>query len=256
MGSFDGKKVLILGVANEKSIAYAVTKNLVEKGATVALTCPNELIEGRVRDIARSLGIEDVFPCDVQFDSQIDGLFGELKERWGYLDGLVHSVAFADRADLEGRFCDTSRSGFHMALDVSTYSLIALAGRAEQLMRRKGGSIVTFTYLGSQRVVSNYKIMGVAKAALEATVRYLAAELGESGIRVNAVSAGPVRTLAASGIPRFKELYARFEETAPLRRNVALEDIAGSTEYFLSSLSSGVTGEVQYVDCGFNILAL
>lgn len=256
MGSFDGKKVLILGVANEKSIACAITKNLLEKGATVALTYANEVIEKRVRDIARTLGIQDIFPCDVQFDSQIDGLFEQLKESWGYLDGLVHSVAFADRADLEGRFCETSRSGFHTALDVSTYSLIALAGRAEQLMRKKGGSIVTFTYLGSQRVIPNYKVMGVAKAALETAVRYLAAELGESGIRVNAVSAGPIKTLAASGIPRFKDLYAQFEEKAPLRRNVTLEDVAGSAEYFLSSLSSGVTREVQYVDCGFNILAL
>ena len=253
MGSFDGKKILILGVANEKSIAHAVTQHLHGEGAQIALTYANDAIEKRVRPIAESLGITEVLPCDVQSDGEIDKLFAHLSDTWGSLDGMVHSVAFAERDDLQGRFCDTSRSGFKTALDVSAYSLIALAGRAEKLMREHGGSIVTFSYLGAMRVIPNYKVMGVAKAALEASVRYLAAELGESAIRVNAISAGPVKTLAASGIPQFKDLFAQFEEKAPLRRNITLEDVAGSTAYLLGPWSRGVTGEVHYVDCGYNI---
>ena len=256
MGSFDGKKILILGVANEKSIAHAVAAHLVSEGASVVLTYANEAIEKRVRPLAENMGVDLVFPCDVQSDSQMDALFDRLSEVWGTLDGMVHSVAFAEREDLQGRFCDTSRMGFRTALDVSVYSLIALAGRAERLMRGDGGSIVTFTYLGAQRVVQNYKVMGVAKAALEASVRYLAAELGEYGIRVNAISAGPVRTLAASGIPQFRDLFAQFEDKAPLRRNVTLEDVAGSAAYFLSPMSAGVTGESHFVDCGFNIMGI
>lgn len=256
MGSFDKKKILILGVANERSIAYAVTHYLRERGAEIALTYANDALERRVRPIAQHFGIDLVFPCDVQSDTEIKTLFKEIKSCWGSLDGLVHSVAYAERDDLQGRFCETSRSGFKTALDISVYSLIALSGYAENLMRTNGGSIVTFTYLGSQRYVPNYKVMGIAKAALEATVRYLAVELGEHSIRVNAISAGPVRTLAASGIPQFKDLYSQFEEKSPLRRNVTIEDIASSAAYLLSPMSAAVTGEVHYVDCGFNIIGV
>ncbi|NMC62259.1 MAG: enoyl-ACP reductase [SAR324 cluster bacterium] len=256
MGSFDHKKILILGVANEKSIAHAVLELLHNEGAKIALTYPNDVIEKRLRPIAKNFGIERIFPCDVQSDSDISTLFKELESCFGNLDGLVHSVAFAEREDLQGRFVNTSRSGFRTALDVSVFSLIALAGQAERLMEEKGGSIVTFTYLGSQRVVQNYRVMGVAKAALEASVRYLASELGEKGIRVNAVSAGPIKTLAASGIPQFKDLYSQFEERAPLRRNVSLADVANSAAYFLGPMSAGVTGEIHYVDCGFNIIGI
>lgn len=256
MRSFEGKKILVLGVANERSIAYGVARHLKAEGAEVALTYAGDAMEKRVRPLASDLGVSLVLPCDVQSDSQLDNLFAHLKGHWGTLDGLVHSIAFADREDLMGRFCETSRSGFRTAMEVSVFSLIALAGRAQGLMRDRGGSILTFTYLGSQRVVDNYKIMGVAKAGLEASVRYLAAELGENRIRVNGISAGPLKTLAASGIPQFRDLYSQFEEKAPLRRNVKLEDVASSAAYFLSDASSAVTGEIQFVDCGFNILGV
>ncbi len=252
---FHGKKFLVVGVANEKSIAWAVSQSLHAAGAALAFTYVNEAIERRVRPLAESLGCKDVFPCDVQSDEQIDRLFEELKTRWGSFDGIVHSVAFANGDDLKARFANTSRAGFHLALDVSAYSLIALAARAQGMLN-PGASILTMTYLGSERVVTNYNIMGVAKAALEASVRYLAADLGDRQIRVNAISAGPIKTLAAAGIPQFRELLAAFAERAPLKRNVTQEDVAGTSLYYLSSLSNGVTGEVTFVDCGFNIMGL
>ena len=256
MGAFNGKKILILGVANERSIAHSIAKTLHEEGAEVALTYANDALKGRVQSVATELGIDLVLPCDVQNDDEIHAVFDELGNRWGCLDGLVHSVAFADRGDLQGRFVDTSRRGFGLALEVSAYSLIALVRRAEKLMAVNGGSVVAMTYLGSERVIGNYRVMGVAKAALECAVKYLAAELGESDIRVNALSAGPVKTLASSGISQFKKLFGQFENRAPLKRNVALEDIAKAAMYLLGDLSSGVTGEVHHVDCGFNIMAI
>jgi enoyl-[acyl-carrier protein] reductase I len=197
-----------------------------------------------------------VFPCDVQNEDQIDALFDELKARWGTIDAVVHSLAYAEKEDLSNRFVNTTRQGFQTALDISAYSLISVAKRALPLMADKGGSILTLTYLGAERVVKNYNVMGVAKAALEASVRYLAADLGQNNIRVNAISAGPIKTLAASGIPQFRDMLAAFAETAPLKRNVTTEDVGNTGLYLLGPLSSGVTGEVLYVDCGFNIMGM
>lgn len=247
-----GKKYLVLGVANKRSIAWSITQALHDAGAEIALTYLNEALEKRVRPLAESINCETVLPCDVQSDEDIDNLFAALKDKWGTIDGVIHAVAFADRADLAARFSETSRDGFKLALDVSAYSLIALANRAKELMKETGGSILTLTYLGSMRAIPNYNVMGVAKAALESSVRYLAADLGADNIRVNALSAGPIKTLAASGIPNFKELLNKFAESAPLKRNTSLEDVANSALYYLSNLSSGVTGEVTYVDCGFS----
>lgn len=253
---FQGKKILVLGVANDKSIAWGITEALHAKGADIALTYMNEAIEKRVRPLADSVGCETVLPCDVQSDESLDKLFADLGARWGSIDGIVHSVAFADKDDLQNRFSKCSRAGFGLAMDVSAYSLVAVAGRAEPLMK-SGGSILTMSYLGAERVVPNYNVMGVAKAALEASVRYLAADMGvASGVRVNAISAGPIRTLAASGIPHFRELVQAFAVRAPLRRNVTQEDIAQAALFYLSDMSSGITGEVTYVDCGFNVTGM
>lgn len=252
----EGKRVLILGIANQKSIAWAIAQELQRAGAELAITYLNESIERRVRPLAEELGCQHVFPCDVQSDEELDRLFSEIESVWGGIDGIVHSVAYADRDDLNGRFCHTSRNGFQLALDVSAYSLIALAGRAEPLMRDRESSILTLSYLGSQRVVRNYNIMGVAKAALEASVRYLAADLGPSGIRVNAISAGPIKTLAASGIPQFKELLSLFTERSPLGRLVTTEDVAKVAKFYMSPDSGAVTGEISYADCGYNIMGV
>ncbi len=256
MGLFDGKRILVLGVANERSIAWGISEALKREGAELGFTYVNAAIEKRLRPLAEGLGAKVVLPCDVQSDQEIDNLFSELETRWSSVDGVVHSIAFANGDDLKGRFSQTSRAGFQLALDVSAYSLIAVAQRAEKLMKDKGGSIITLSYLGAERVVKNYNVMGVAKAALESSVRYLAADFGGSNIRVNAISAGPIKTLAAAGIPQFRELLASFAERAPLKRNVTQEDVAGTALYYLSNLSSGVTGETTYVDCGFNVMGL
>ena len=250
-----GKKYVILGVANERSIAWGITQALVQNGAEVALTYLNEALEKRVRPLAESIGCEHVLPCDVQKDEDIDALYAELEKRWGTIDGIVHSVAFANGDDLKARFSDTSRDGFKLALDVSAYSLIAVAGKGRRLMPN-GGSILTMTYLGAERVVPNYNVMGVAKAALEASVRYLASDLGQQNIRVNAISAGPIKTLASAGIPHFKDMLNAFAEKAPLKRNVSTEDVANCALFYLSHLGNGITGEVSYVDCGFNIMGM
>lgn len=254
--SLQGKKYLILGVANKKSIAWGITEALHQAGAELAFTYVNEAIEKRLRPLAEEISPDaPVLPCDVSSDESIDNLFSEIESRWGKLDGVIHSVAFAEKEDLSKPFSETSRDGFRLALDVSAYSLIAVAGRAKKLLS-DGGSIITLTYLGSVRAVENYNVMGVAKAALESSVRYLAADLGGQQIRVNAISAGPIKTLAASGIPKFKELLNNFAEKAPLRRNVTPEDVAGTALYLLSDLSSGVTGEVVYVDGGFSVVGV
>ena len=210
----------------------------------------NEAIEKRLRPLAEGIGSEVILPCDVGSDEELDNLFVELESRWGTLDGVVHSVAFAEGEDLKNPFSQTSRKGFHTALDVSAYSLVGVAGRAKKLMQDNGGAIITLSYLGAQRVVQNYNVMGVAKAALECSVRYLAAELGEHNIRVNAISAGPIKTLAASGIPKFRDMLQAFAEHAPLKRTITQEDVAGTALYYLSNLSSGVTGETTFVDGG------
>ena len=254
MGLLSGKRGIILGVANEMSIGWGAARMLHEHGASLAFTYLNEALEKRVRPLAESLDSELILPCDVADDGQIEATFAEIEKHWGKLDFMVHSVAFANRDDLRRPFSQTSRDGFSLAMDISAYSLVALTKAAAPLMK-DGGSIVTMTYLGSQRVVPDYNVMGVAKAALEASMRYLAAELGHQKVRVNAVSAGPIRTLAASGIPNFKDKLRLMENAAPLHRTVTQEEVGKSSVYLLSDLSSGVTGEVHYVDCGFSVVA-
>lgn len=264
--SLAGKHVVILGVANERSLAWGIAQKLAALGAKLTFTYVNDAIERRVRPLADEIPGSLVVHCDVGSDESIDSAFAEISRHVGSGDGsdkvgglaaVVHAVAYAEQIDLKNPFVDTSRSGFHTALDVSAYSLIAVAKRATPLFQQNGsGSIVTLSYLGADRVVANYNVMGVAKAALESAVRYLAADLGPIGIRVNAISAGPVKTLAASGIPHFKELLSSFAERAPLKRNTTQEDVAGTAAYLLSDLSSGVTGETVFVDSGFNILGI
>ena len=255
MGLLDGKTALIFGVANDHSIAWGIAQALHAEGAEVGFSSVESLIEKRVRPLATSIGSTFVEPCDVGSDEQIARVFARWGETHDSLDILVHALAFAKREDLEGEFVDTSRDGFALALDVSAYSLVALAREARPLLRR-GSSIITLTYYGAEKVVANYNVMGVAKAALEASVRYLAADLGPDGVRVNAISAGPVRTLAAAGIAGFKGMYRGFAEVAPLRANITPEDVGRSALYLASDLSAAVTGEVLYVDGGFNIVGV
>jgi enoyl-[acyl-carrier protein] reductase I len=255
MGLLDGRRALIFGVANDHSIAWGIAQALHEQGATLGFSSVESLIEKRVRPLAARLGSDFVEPCDVQDDAQIERVFQRWSEQYGRLDILVHALAFARREELEGQFVNTSRDGFALALDVSAYSLVALTRAARPLMT-EGGSILTLTYYGAEKVVANYNVMGVAKAALEAIVRYLAADLGPSGIRVNAISAGPVRTLAASGVKDFKTLHRQFRDIAPMRSTITIEDVGGAALYLTSDLSRAVTGEVLYVDGGFNVLGV
>ena len=255
MGLLDGKNALIFGVANDHSIAWGIARALHDEGATVGFSSVESLIEKRVRPLAASIGSTFVEPCDVQDDAEIRAVFEKWAKVHESVDVLVHALAFAKREDLDGSFVDTSREGFALALDVSAYSLVALAREARALLR-PGSSILTLTYYGAEKVVANYNVMGVAKAALEASVRYLAADLGPSGVRVNAISAGPVRTLAAAGISGFKRMYGSFADVAPLRANITPEDVGRSAVYLASDLSSAVTGEVLYVDGGFNVVGV
>jgi enoyl-[acyl-carrier protein] reductase I len=255
MGLLDGKKALIFGVANDHSIAWGIARAFHEQGATLGFSSVESLIERRVRPLADSIGSTFVEPCDVQDDAQIATVFDRWKAQHGDLDILVHALAFARREDLEGAFVDTSRDGFALALDVSAYSLVALARAARPLLK-PGASVLTLTYYGSEKVVANYNVMGVAKAALEASVRYLASDLGPDGIRVNAISAGPIRTLAASGIGGFKKMYGAFADVAPLRENITPEDVGGTAVWLASDLARAVTGEVVYVDGGFNVVGV
>jgi enoyl-[acyl-carrier protein] reductase I len=255
VGLLDGKKALIFGVANDHSIAWGIARALHEQGATLGFSSVESLIEKRVRPLATSLGATFVEPCDVQSDDQIRAVFEKWRAANGELDILVHALAFARREDLEGGFVGTSREGFALALDVSAYSLVALVREARPLLH-PGSSVLTLTYYGAEKVVGNYNVMGVAKAALEASVRYLAADLGPDGVRVNAISAGPIRTLAAAGIAGFKKMYGSFAEVAPLRSNITIDDVGKTAVYLASDLSSAVTGEVVYVDGGFNILGV
>jgi enoyl-[acyl-carrier protein] reductase I len=255
MGLLEGRRALVFGVANDHSIAWGIAKALHEQGAIVGFSSVESLIERRVRPLADSIGATFVEPCDVQSDEQIRAVMSKWQAAYGELDILVHALAFAKREDLDGGFVDTSRDGFALALDVSAYSLVALTREARPMLR-PGSSILTLSYYGAEKVVANYNVMGVAKAALEAEVRYLAADLGPGGIRVNAISAGPIRTLAAAGIAGFKKLHGSFAEVAPLRRNVTIEDVGRSAVYLASDLSNGVTGEVLYVDAGFNVLGV
>ncbi|MBI3995419.1 MAG: enoyl-ACP reductase [Nitrospirae bacterium] len=256
MGLLDGRKGIIFGVANEKSIAWAIAQKLHKEGAELAFTFAGEALEKRVRPLADSLGAKLILQCDVTKDDQIEAVFRQVQSSFGHLDILVHGIAFANKEDLKTDFLNTSRDGFRLAQDVSAYSLTALARHAAPLMQGRAGSILTLTYYGSEKVIPRYNVMGVAKASLEASVRYLAADLGPKGIRVNAISAGPIRTLASAGISGFLEMLHHVEAKAPLRRNVTAEEVAGTALYLASDLSSGVTGEVIYVDAGYNIMGM
>ncbi|MFQ5441494.1 MAG: enoyl-ACP reductase [Thermodesulfobacteriota bacterium] len=256
MGLLDGKKGVIFGVANDKSIAWAIAKRLKEEGMELAFTYAGEILESRVRPLAESVGSKLVIPCDVTKDEEIESVFETLKGQWGGLDALVHSVAFAKKEELKGEYLNTSREGFKLALDVSAYSLVALARFAAPLLEQKGGSIITMSYYGSEKVIANYNVMGVAKAALEASVRYLAADLGPRGVRINTISAGPVKTLAAMGISGFRSILDLVEKNAPLKRNITHDDVAGAALFLLSDLSGGVTGETIHVDSGYSIMGM
>jgi enoyl-[acyl-carrier protein] reductase I len=255
MGLLDGRRALIFGVANDHSIAWGIARAFHEAGATVGFSSMESLIERRVRPLADSIGATFVEPCDIQSDGQIAAVMDKWHGAYGELDILVHAVAFAKREDLDGQFVDTSRDGFAMALDVSAYSLVAITKAARPYLHR-GSSVLTLSYYGAEKVVTHYNVMGVAKAALEASVRYLAADLGPEGIRVNAISAGPIRTLSAGGIAGFRKLYGPFNEIAPLRSHITIEDVGNTALYLGSDLSSAVTGEVVYVDGGFNVLGV
>jgi enoyl-[acyl-carrier protein] reductase I len=252
VGILQGRKGLILGVANEKSIAWGVARACHREGAELGFNYLGEALKKRVHPLAESIQSSFVEPLDVGDDAQFDDFFAKAEARWGRLDFIVHSIAFANRESLNGNFRDTSRADFHLALDISAYSFIACARRAARLMG-PGGSMVTMSFLGAVRAVPNYNVMGVAKAALEAATRYLAHDLGPEGIRVNAVSAGPIRTLAASGVGDFRKLMQKSARGAMLRRNVTQDEVGNAAAYLLSDWASGVTGEVHYVDAGFNI---
>ena len=255
MGILSGKKGLIVGVANDHSIAWGIAQALQAEGAELAFTYFPDALERRVRPLAESVGSNLILPCDVTNDEHISVVVDRLRDEWGALDILVHGAAFANRDELSGSFLKTTRAGFMLAMDASAYSLTALIRAADELLTPTS-SILTLTYHGSTQVVPNYNVMGVAKAALEASVRYLAADLGPRGIRVNAISAGPIRTLAASGITGFKTMHSQFKDIAPLRRNVTIGDVGKSALWLCSDLSSAVTGQVVYVDAGASIVAV
>ena len=252
VGILQGRKGMILGVANEKSIAWGVAKACHREGAELGFNYLGEALKKRVHPLAESIRSNFIEPLDVGDDAQLDDFFAKVEARWGRLDFIVHSIAFANRESLIGKFRDTSRADFHLALDISAYSFIACARRAARLMG-PGGAMLTMSFLGAVRAVPNYNVMGVAKAALEAATRYLANDLGPEGIRVNAVSAGPIRTLAASGVGDFRKLMEKNARGALLRRNVTQDEVGNAAAYLLSDWASGVTGEVHYVDAGFNI---
>jgi len=254
-GLLAGKTGIVYGVANKRSIAWAIAQAASAAGARLALTYQGERLEKNIRDLAATLPNPLVIPCDVTRDEDIDEVYKRIREEFGKLDFLVHSVARARDEDLSGRFVDTSRDGFHLAMDISAYSFVAAVRGAAPLMT-DGGSVVTMTYIGSERAMPKYNVMGVAKAALESSVRYLASELGPERIRVNAISAGPVNTLAARGVSGFMGMYAHFREVAPIRRNIEASDIGDAALFLLSELSRGITGEVIYVDGGYRIVGV
>ncbi|MDF1717870.1 MAG: enoyl-ACP reductase FabI [Antarcticimicrobium sp.] len=250
-----GKRGLIMGLANDKSIAWGIAKALAGAGAELAFSYQGDALKKRVDPLAGQLGSDIVLPCDVGDEASIDALFDNLKERWGQLDFLVHAIGFSDKNELRGRYVDTSRANFQLSMDISVYSFTAVVKRAEKLMK-DGGSCLTLTYYGAEKVMPHYNVMGVAKAALEASVRYLAEDLGKDGIRVNAISAGPIKTLAASGIGDFRYIMKWNEYNSPMRRNVTIDDVGGSALYLLSELGAGVTGEVLHVDAGYHAIGM
>lgn len=250
-----GRRGLVMGVANDRSIAWGIAAACAAQGAELAFTYQGEALHKRVEPLAASVGSSIVLPCDVTEDASIDAVFAALETAWGGLDFVVHAIAWSDKDQLKGRYLDTTRDNFVRSLDISCYSFTAVCQRAVKLMK-PGGSLLTLTYLGAERVTPHYNVMGVAKAALEASVRYLAADLGRDGIRVNAISAGPIKTLAASGIGDFRYILKWNQYNSPLKRNVTIEDVGGAGVYLLSELSSGVTGEVHHVDCGYHIVGM
>ncbi len=255
MGLLTGKTALIFGVANDHSIAWGIAQAFAREGATLGFSYAGEALAKRVKPLAESVGSTFVEPCDVGNDGEIAAVFEKVKAAFGQIDILVHAVAFANRDELTGPYYNTSREGFRLALDVSCYSFTALARAAAPLMK-PGGALITLTYYGAVKAVPSYNVMGVAKAALEASVRYLAVDLGPQNIRVNAISAGPIRTLAAAGVTGFKSMHSEFKNIAPLRRNVTIEDVGNAALYLCSDLAAGVTGEVHYVDSGFNVIGV
>ena len=254
-GLLDGKRGLIMGVANERSIAWGIAKACADEGAELAFTYQGEAFEKRVSPLAQSVGSDFLMACDVTDDQSMDRAFSQIAERWGRLDFLVHAIAYSDKEQLKGRYFDTTPDNFAMSLDISCYSFTALCQRAEPLMS-SGGSALTLTYYGAEKVVPHYNVMGVAKAALEASVRYLAADLGAGGIRVNAISAGPIRTLAASGIGDFRYILKWNEYNSPLKRNTSIDEVGNAALYLLSDLSGGTTGAVHHVDCGYHVVGM
>ena len=250
-----GKRGLIMGLANDKSIAWGIARALGDAGAELAFSYQGDALKKRVDPLAAQLGSDIVLPCDVSDAASIDSLFGSLKQRWDILDFVVHAIGFSDKNELRGRYVDTSRDNFMMTMDISVYSFTAVMQRAEKMMTN-GGSALTMTYYGAERIMPHYNVMGVAKAALESSVRYLAEDLGKDGIRVNAISAGPIKTLAASGIGDFRYIMKWNEYNSPLRRNVTIEDVGKSALYLLSDLGSGVTGETHHVDAGYHVVGM
>lgn len=250
-----GKRGLIMGVANNKSLAWGISQYAHAQGAELAFTFQGEALEKRVRPLAESLGSQFVLPCDVTDMASVDAVFAEIEKKWGMLDFVVHAIAYSDKNELKGKYVDTSLENFLLSMNVSCYSFTAVAKRAYPLMKN-GGSLLTLTYLGAERVMPHYNVMGVAKAALEASVRYMAADLGEYNVRVNAISAGPVKTLAASGIGDFRYILKWNEYNAPLQRNTTLADVGGAGVFLLSELGSGTTGEVLHVDSGYHVVGM
>jgi len=256
MGLLDGKRALILGVANEKSIAWSIAQAFKREGAEIALTYAGDAFAKRIQPLAESIGANIVIPCDVRSDEEITTAFRELSKQWDSLDIMVHSIAFANKDELKGSFLDTTREGFAMALDISAYSFIACMRAARPLMTAADANALTLSYYGGQKVFPSYNVMGVAKAALEMSVRYLAEAVGPDGIRVNAISAGPIKTLAAAGVGGFNQIAGIVQSKAPLRKNITQEDVANSALYLCSNMAKGVTGEIHFVDNGYNIIGL
>ncbi|MGE4429673.1 MAG: enoyl-ACP reductase FabI [Sphingobium sp.] len=254
-GLMTGKRGLIMGLANDKSLAWGIAKALRSHGAELAFSYQGEALEKRVRPLAEELGSDFLIPCDVSDMASLDAMFDQIAQRWGKLDFVVHAIGFSDKNELRGLYVDTSLENFLLTMNISAYSFVAVTNRARALMA-EGGSILTLTYYGAEKVIPHYNVMGVAKAALETSVKYLAADLGPENIRVNAISAGPIKTLAASGIGDFRYILKWNEYNSPLRRNVTIEDVGGAGLYLLSDLASGVTGEIHHVDAGYNVIGM
>jgi enoyl-[acyl-carrier protein] reductase I len=250
-----GKRGLIMGLANDRSLAWGIARALADQGAELAFSYQGESLEKRVRPLAEQVGSDFLIDCDVSSMDALDTAFAQLQERWGQLDFLVHAIGFSDKNELRGKFVDTTVDNFLMTMNISVYSFVAVTQRARAMMK-PGGSVLTLTYYGAEKVIPHYNVMGVAKAALESSVKYLAMDLGPEGIRVNAVSAGPIKTLAASGIGDFRYILKWNEYNSPLRRNVTIEDVGGAALYLLSDLASGVTGEIHHVDAGYNVVGM